>query len=362
MNKKKFAEARKVIEDCIGKNGVWAGANRYKYQYWTRDFAVALPTLLDLGYADIAKKHLENVFRNQNSSGEVPVLFADGFLRLFIRKGLDAIKKGRMSFVFERMIWPGLSRLSPGTRDVDALCVLAALYYSEFSKDKIFLLDYKEELDRAVSYIENNLLDERGLSRGADWRDMLEEQLKDKTLLSNNAVLYEMYRRLGKIDKAEFLKNKINELFWSGSYYKDHPETLDFDAYGQSLAILFDIVPKERYDFIFEKFKSVSMRFGFRINDILPKPTTPEEENSVKKIISKTNQFGVVWPYINAFSILAILKIGNKDFAIEHWERWNSLDGFYEWYDPETGKGFGDPEQLWSAALYIRVYNELNRL
>jgi len=362
MNQDKLKEAYRIVEDCIGKNGVWAGANRYKYQCWTRDFAIAVPTLLDLGYASIVKKHLVNVFRNQNESGEIPVLFADGFIRLFLRKGLDAIKKGRMSFVFKRMIWPGLSKLSPGTRDVEALCVLAALNYSEFSSDKDFLNFYKANIENAVGYIEKKLLSEDGLSRGADWRDMLEEQLKDKTLLSNNAILYEVYRKLRRSDKAEAIKNKINELFWSGFYYKDYPETKDFDAYGQSLAILFNIVPKERYITIFKKYEEVSMPFGFRINDIFPKPTTSEEKKSIQKIIATANQFGVVWPYINAFVILALIKMGRKNVALEHWERWNKLKGFYEWYDPETGTGYGDPEQLWSACLYIKVYNILNAL
>jgi hypothetical protein len=31
MKRNKVNEAIEVIKSCIGKNGVWAGANRYRY-------------------------------------------------------------------------------------------------------------------------------------------------------------------------------------------------------------------------------------------------------------------------------------------------------------------------------------------
>jgi glycogen debranching enzyme len=359
MTKLKIQEAKKVIESCIGKNGVWAGANRYRYQCWTRDFIVSLPTLLDLGFSEISRKHFVNIFKRQNKNGEIPVLFADNFIKLLFKKIFDAIRKRRISFVLKRMIWPGLSKLSPGTRDVDALCILGLMEYAETTSDKKLLERYRKQIDLALSYIDNNLIDQDGLLVGADWRDMLEDELKDKTLLSNNAILYELYKKIGRQNKAEALKEQINKKFWNGSYYIDHPKTNDFDTYGQSLAILFDIVPRDRYGSIVKKYKDVSMPFGFRINDIFPKPTTEEERRVVERIKSTTNQFNVVWPYINAFAILALRKIGEFDLANKQWESWNKLDGFCEWYDPETGQGFGDTKQLWSAALYLRVAKAL---
>lgn len=356
----KTEEAKRVIQSCIGENGVWAGSKRYQYQCWTRDFTISLPILLDLGYGEISRKHFANIFKRQNSSGEIPVLFADGFWNLFLRKGKDFLRKKKASFVFKRMIWPGLSELSPGTRDVDALCILGFKEYVQTSGDANGWNKYEKNVIKAVAYIEEKLLTEEGLLRGADWRDILEEELKDKTLLSNNAILYQMYKKLGDKEKQEELKNKINRLFWNGEYYKDYPETDDFDPYGQSLAILFNIVPKERYEKIVSQYQKASMPFGFKIKDIFPKPTTDEEKRSVQKVMENTDQFGIVWPYINAFTILALLKVGQKNFALNVFNNWNKLSGFYEWYDPETGKGFGDSEQLWSAALYLRVVQTLN--
>ena len=37
------------------------------------------------------------------------------------------------------------------------------------------------------------------------------------------------------------------------------------------------------------------------------------------------------------------------------------LDGFYEWYDIEKGNGYGSENQVWSAALYLKVEQILNK-
>jgi GH15 family glucan-1,4-alpha-glucosidase len=37
------------------------------------------------------------------------------------------------------------------------------------------------------------------------------------------------------------------------------------------------------------------------------------------------------------------------------------LNGFREWYDPATGKGYGAQEQLWSATLFLRAARALKK-
>jgi GH15 family glucan-1,4-alpha-glucosidase len=47
--------------------------------------------------------------------------------------------------------------------------------------------------------------------------------------------------------------------------------------------------------------------------------------------------------------------MGRRRLAEEGFKKYTALDGFYEWYDPSTGKGYGAKDQLWSAALYLRA-------
>jgi hypothetical protein len=63
----------------------------------------------------------------------------------------------------------------------------------------------------------------------------------------------------------------------------------------------------------------------------------------------------VVWPFIIGFSILALQKMGEHELVEKQLEKLLKLRGFYEWYDPESGKGFGAREQLWGATLLLRV-------
>lgn len=363
----KFDDAISVIHECTGKNGVWAGATRYRYQCWTRDFLISLPEIYTYGKPSIAEKHLDGIVERQKESGELPILFADSTPKLFLRKVGEAIRKRRISFVLRKMIYPGIDRLSPGTRDVEPLFVATILqrFGLHRNPDAIYqAMDYA--LDR---------LDEHGLFLGADWRDMLEKDLEHRALLSNNAVLIHAVQTLALYHfnpnndvhyqtllslLYRIMIESFDNYFWTGAYYRDHPDTDCFDTFGQSLAIQNGIVPPHRFTSIIEKYRSVAMPYGFRINDIFPQPRTHEEAKLVHRIQEQTNQYGVVWPFINGFAIITLMEIGAEDLAIQAWKSWNKLEGFYEWYDPETGKGFGDSRQLWSAALYLRVANLFN--
>ena len=66
----------------------------------------------------------------------------------------------------------------------------------------------------------------------------------------------------------------------------------------------------------------------------------------------------VIWPFIHGFAILALLKMGERALADQPFDEYTALSGFWEYYDPKTGKGYGAEEQLWSAALYLRVAAE----
>lgn len=352
----KLSEARKIIESCIGPKGVWASSVRYKYQCWTRDFAIAIEeALFNLGESEVAKSHLDQLAKRQYEDGRIPIMFLDKPLRWLALKAWNSVQNGRMSFLLKQYFSKdGIGQLSPWTRDSEFLYALAVLQYSGFMKDGLFLVKHRGYINAALAYVERSLM-KNGLIFGGDWRDTRLD-LTDKFLLTNNCFLYQTYKLLGDTKKAEALKAKINEKFWAGSYYRDYIGVDDFDTLGNALTILFDIAVKENWSSIIKTAGNLDTPYGYKLNGVTLSPKSEEET----AVMLRTNQFGVIWPFIHGFMILAELKAGESELAKTQFEKWTNLDGFYEFYDPTTGKGHGSVDQTWSAALYLRVAKALN--
>ncbi len=66
----------------------------------------------------------------------------------------------------------------------------------------------------------------------------------------------------------------------------------------------------------------------------------------------------VVWPFVQAFVVRALLKAGKLDDALHHLTTLHAHVGYPEWIDPRTGVAYGAPEQLWSAAGYALAFLE----
>lgn len=358
INQEKLTEAEAIIRKCIGTKGVWASSSRYKYQCWTRDFVIATEDIiLDWGKNDIAKNHLSELAKRQYPDGRLPIMFLDHTLRWLAIKTWNSIRNRRMSFLLKGYFSKdGIGQLSPWTRDSEILFSLGIAKYTLATNDRVFLDNQKDKIEKAFKYVENTLMKD-GLTAGGDWRDTRPD-LDDKFLLTNNCFLFQAYSLLGKKDKAEALKNKINKDFWNGSYYKDYLGVNNFDTLGNALAILFDIAPSNYFDSIFNSAESLDTQYGYKLNDVTLPPKSKEET----EIMLKTNQFGVIWPFIHGFMILAAIKAGKFDLAKRQFEKWNKLDGFFEFYNPLTGRGHGSNEQVWSAALYTRVSKAVSRL
>ena len=97
----KLKEAKKVISECATDDGFYASSDRYKYEYWTRDFAHSLNSLLELGYSKSAKNHLDQIWRRQNNEGEVPTLAISNKGAWRKKKLKRAKETGRTPFMLE---------------------------------------------------------------------------------------------------------------------------------------------------------------------------------------------------------------------------------------------------------------------
>ena len=358
LNQNKLTEAEEIIKKCIGTNGIWASSSRYKYQCWTRDFSIATEDVL-LGWdkSDIVKNHLREIAKRQYDNGRMPIMFLDHTLRWLSIKAWNSIRNRRISFLLKGYFSKdGVGQLSPWTKDSEILFVLGVMKYVLKTNDQQFFNDHRKKIKKALSYVEDHLMKD-GLAIGGDWRDTRLD-LDDKFLLTNNCFLYEAYLLLGEKNKADSVKENINKKFWNGKYYRDYLGVNNFDTLGNALAILFGIAPSEYFDSVFESAEVLDTQYGYKLNDV----TLPSKSKEETEIMLKTNQFGVIWPFIHGFMILAAIKAGKYDLAKRQHDKWNKLDGFFEFYNPLTGRGHGSDEQVWSAALYVRVSNEIHKL
>ncbi|MDO8515791.1 MAG: hypothetical protein Q7S28_00920, partial [bacterium] len=354
----KLQRAMEIIEACIGPKGVWASPARYKYQCWTRDFAIATEeTLFDLDKSQVAKIHLNELAKHQYKDGRMPIMFLDKPIRWLALKAWHSIKNRRMSFLLRQYFSKdGIGQLSPWTRDSEFLYVLGVTRYAHFMNDHAFLTEHSQRINIALAYVESSLM-KNGLVFGGDWRDTRPD-LNDKFLLTNNCLLYQAYTLSGEIKKADVLKVLINDRFWTGSYYRDYIGVDDFDTLGNALTILFDVASQDRWAAIIQSAEVLDTPYGYKLDGVTLPPKSKEET----EVMLRTNQFGVIWPFIHGFMILAALKANRRDIAERQFQKWTALDGFFEFYDPTTGKGHGSVDQVWSAALYLRVARALGVL
>lgn len=379
---KKIYEAASILNRSIGKQGIFAGSGlRYQNQYWTRDVALALiPAFRSLqnidknlcGNASVSsdkiKTHLYNLAKKQGRSGAIPILFSD-FPELVKNKMKKCSWDGTClnvgsSFVLKRIFdgihgelekfpefsdFPedeqrGLYRLTPGTTDSElmfAFCMLNEL--GDCTAVRM-----------AISYLEQNYVRD-GLHHGADWRDTMEVFFRDKPLLTNNALLYAVYKKKGDIEKAEALKQAIDRTFWTGETYLDYPGSDRFDPLGASLAVLHGLVPPERYGAVLDGFKSVDTAYGVTI-----KCRHNAYQPGEAEVIEKTDGV-VVWPFVVGFTVLAAMEI-DQQFALDQFEKMHKHEGFGEYYDPADGSQWGEPERGWSAAMYVRAFEKVQHL
>ena len=354
----KLYRAQQILRSCFGEHGVWADPSRYRHQCWTRDFAMAIaPLLKQYGEVSLIEKHLRDLSRRQRENGQIPILFLDHTAPFLFDKVKRSVQSGEVSFMLGRYLRGQLWNLTPGTRDSEIMYLMALLEYARVNAndfDSDFLRDYYIRIKSALRYIDRHLMRD-GLIIGCDWRDTMESELGDQALLTNNSILYHVLDLLSlayKSDeyrqRAEKLKTKINQHFWNGESYIDYLSSDRFDPLGGALAVIFDVAPRERYDSLFESFISVDTPLGVTIK-CRHNPVNDEEA----EVIDRTDGV-VVWPFVVGFMIMALLRMGRGCVAEDQLVKLLNHDGFREWYDPATGKGYGAQEQLWSATLFLR--------
>jgi len=222
--------------------------------------------------------------------------------------------------------------------------------YANATGDRAFLEQHRDAVARAMVFVEQHNLNTEGLAVGADWRDTMEVYLSQRALLSNNVLLTHAYDLMGETEKATAQRKRIEEHFWRDGACVDYiPDGDRPDPLGIALAVLYDALPADSGERVRELLQLLDTDNGVTIKCIHSAYAEGEAD------VFKRTQGVVVWPFIVGFCVLALKKLGYEAEARSLFEKLERLDGFYEWYDPADGKGWGAKEQLWSATLYLRA-------
>src|SRR5215472_17411081 len=113
------SEAIKVIEGCATPVGFHASTQAYP-ELWMRDLSFSTEVLLELGYSELIRRHLEEFLKMQRPDGHLPTVVNSRVRRVM-----------NQSFHF----W---------TSDTEIHFVLVALKYSNFTGDSTFLKEHQE--------------------------------------------------------------------------------------------------------------------------------------------------------------------------------------------------------------------------
>jgi hypothetical protein len=177
----------------------------------------------------------------------------------------------------------------------------------------------------------------------------MDQVLARKALLSNNAMWYDVLLRSGKIDLARQVSNGI--FARTCGALGDYDGSGAPDPLGLALGVLSGPFGPAMYGDVIDLIRSVDSPRGVTI---LCKHNAYSAEE--REVIERTNGV-VVWPFVVGYAILALRKIGTPEALALADEQIAKLRGIgcAEWYDPETGVGYGSPAQGWSASLRAQV-------
>lgn len=351
----KRERATSIIRASLGRHGIWADPSRYRGQLWTRDLSLAMqPAAAEVpGGLGTAGDHLRALAQAQRPNGRIPIVMLDGARGtaafLWDKIG-NTISRRKVSFMLRRWASGNLWDLTPGTRDSELHFVRAVQMHESLGGPPLARQgDMAAATERALDRIEVALLDTHGLMLGADWRDTMDEELGRQPLLSNNALLYGVFKRAHRTVAARRIREGLETR--AGGLLADYPGADRPDPLGIAFAVLEGLVSPARYPEALSLLRQVDTPRGVTIL------CKHNPQNGEERAVIERTQGVVVWPFVVGYVILAAQTMGpeGQAFADEQRAKLEALDGFYEWYDPATGTGYGAPLQGWSAALYLRV-------
>ncbi len=373
-------QALKVASDnlraCYGKHGIYAGLHHFK-DYWARDsFFASYGSLAKEDY-DIVRQNLDLFLKNINSQGQIPLRIGKSGLGIVLSY-YGFAKYGKRKPIYDT------DKTGKKTVDQNSLFIILLYEYYKATKDKNFLIKNIEKIEKVIQWNFLNDKDKDYLieeSKYCNWADSIRK--KGKVLYTNVCHchgLYCMSKIYEKIDITKSrkyldlhkkVKNKINELFWSGEHYLDWIDGKKrynyFSTDGNILAILWNIASKEKARYIEEA------SHIFDVNEIPSQcvhPNYPNKYVSLQIRLLGLGDYhnGLSWLWLGCINAIAKNKIGMKKDAVSLLRKISLLitkyRHVYEVYD-KSGKPVkrliyrAEYPFAWSSGLFIYAVKEI---
>lgn len=344
-------EARLVIRKCEAPGGFYAGED-YR-QYWMRDLVYSLETLLDLGYRERAEAHMGRFLDRVDSTGRIPanIQTPEGHLHNAVRPRLWFTALQQRGPYILRNLGQYVDAHQPWTMD-SAPLALIGLRRLQRAKSRL-PRERAAEVARLKAWVDSRCDPETGLLRGAGWMDAM-DVYSGRFSLCGLAVLHRMRLAWGERKAVERLRLVLEVGFWDPAlgFYRDHDKGRAFDALAHALLLQDGAVPDEQVPKVLSALEWAATKFGY-LNLTPPYPVHACSQ------WPRVYQNSTVWPFVQGQAVLALLLAGEERTARREMEKWGTLRGFNEWYDPGSGRPMGSPDQMWSAALFLQASKEV---
>jgi glycogen debranching enzyme len=399
---KAYEEAIEVLKKNATKNGFSASTEKVVnyYSIWARDHSICALAALQTEDQELivtAKKGVLHLLQNQSDAGQIPSY-------------IEIEKKTK--------VYGGLGSIT--SIDSNLWIVIAAAKIYKQTRDARFLTATQirryKRLYRLIRAFDSNNCGLMEVHVASDWADIMQRSyhvLYDECLhhqaLKSLTYLFTEYMKNCKDEdlvikipkhirwiktRITQIKPKINADFWfthesipkvkeKYMIYHSNPQPMPFyqshlmpfehewdkrfDTFGNMLAIITGIAPKERRNTILQFVTEHKINEPAPLKVLSP-VILPQEPDwhpvYALKEAPNTYHNGGIWPLVTGFWIEALVKGKKNKLAKKELQRFAKLLEDSKWLFPEYFHGetltpMGRNFQAWSAAGYILGYNAL---
>lgn len=318
----------RLLTPHVSKEILHAGYRNFS-ESWARDFGFAAYGLLALKQYNPVKETLEAFLWHQKSTGQLPVkLHSVGVMTRFLYSYLRREQPNELLLKPKYVSGHGAPSL-----DGQAMLVIAALKYTQATRNITFLKSHWEELKLAIHWLESfgkGSAQEHLLYQGAfaDWADSIARR---GHVLYTNVVYWKALLEMAiaatwldyeqdAIDyyrEAANVLHAINERFWHAElgYFVTSAELNQLSSDGNLLAIAWGLATREQAESILKVMERAKMAE--------PVPTRVTHPSYPRHLIALENLVGGManyhtdasWLWIGAWHIIALVRTGHLEQA-----------------------------------------------
>ena len=287
--------------------------------------------------------------------------------------------------------------------------VIAFYHYIRETRDYEFLRKWAEEIKMIMNWLEahdsnyDSLLE---IPEAGDWMDLFG---RSYNILYDEVLWYYANLTHGRIAEllgdfnlssyrlrfAQNIKETINRKFWptihSGNVHSFSEQQYSLgnthyllaeitpfgfdwrcDVYGNILAVLFNVLSMDRAKTAFNFMWGVGVNEPAPVVNLYPPVLSGDpqwKQYYTVNLLNLPNHYhnGGVWPFIGAYWVMFISRLGLRDLAQQELYRLALVNQkgietdweFSEWVHGKTGRPMGKRYQAWSAAGFIGAYYNL---